>query len=82
MRHAKRIVGELTKEEVAMYLTPRSPTQGLNDGNLIEITKGAFKGEEARIITIDGEKNVVVELFNADIPMHLSLKPNMVRLAD
>ena len=82
MRHAKRIVGEMTKEEVAMYLTPRSPTQGLNDGNLIEITKGAFKGEEARIITIDGEKNVVVELFNADIPMHLSLKPNMVRLAD
>mgnify|MGYP003388420623 CR=1 FL=1 len=83
MRHAKRIVGEMTKEEVAKHLIPQSPTKGLGEGSLIEITKGVFMGEEARIITIDdGKKIVLVELFNADIPLRLKMKPNMIRLTD
>jgi transcription elongation factor Spt5 len=83
MRYAKRIVGEMTKEEVAKHLIPQSPTKGLNEGSLIEITKGVFMGEEARIITIDDEKRaVLVELFNADIPLRLKMKPNMIRRAN
>lgn len=82
MRYAKRIVGEMTKEEVVSCMgTKVKPNKGLEEGNLVEITKGAWAGETARITSIDGDV-IIAELFDAPVPMRLQLKSTMIRRAN
>lgn len=69
--------------EIEVYLTPLSTVEGFEEGSLIEITKGPFKGEKARVKHIDESKEeITVELIDAMMPIPVTLNGDSVRVIE
>jgi transcriptional antiterminator NusG len=69
--------------EIENYLTPLSTVEGFEEGSLIEITKGPFKGEKARVKHIDESKEeITVELIDAMMPIPVTLNGDSVRVIE
>ncbi len=69
--------------EIELYLTPLSTVEGFEEGSLIEITKGPFKGEKARVKHIDESKEeITVELIDAMMPIPVTLNGDSVRVIE
>ena len=69
--------------EIELYLTPLSTVEGFEEGSLIEITKGPFKGEKARVQQIDQSKEeITVELIEAMVPIPVTVKGDSVRVIE
>lgn len=72
---AKKVVGgahpgEVTIEEIENIIFPKKVITSLNKGDYVEVISGAFKGEKARVVKINKEKNeVTVELVEAAVPI-------------
>jgi transcriptional antiterminator NusG len=50
-------------------------------GDLVEISSGPFKGERARIVQVDKEKEeVTVEFFEATVPIPVTVKSESVKV--
>ena len=50
---------------------------------IVEIVVGAFKGEKARITAVaESKEEVSMELYEADIPMTLSMRGDHVRVIE
>ena len=69
--------------EIEVYLSPISTVEGFEEGSLIEITKGPFKGEKARVKHIDDSKEeITVELIDAMMPIPVTLNGDSVRVIE
>jgi transcriptional antiterminator NusG len=69
--------------EIEVYLKPLSTVEGFEEGSLIEITKGPFKGEKARVKHIDESKEeITVELIDAMMPIPVTLNGDSVRVIE
>ena len=69
--------------EIEVYLEARSVVKGFEEGSLIEITKGPFKGEKARVKSIDESKEeITVELIDAMMPIPVTLNGDSVRVIE
>lgn len=78
----KGVKGVLGILEDISYLNEKSKIEGLDIGNIVEITKGAFKGERAIIIMISETKEEVkLELYDTEIPLTITLTGSQVRNA-
>ncbi len=67
-------------EQIEGFLVPASPVLRIKEGDIVEIIAGPFKGEHARIKSIDERKeDVTVELVEAMIPIPVTLKGEQVR---
>lgn len=77
-------IGKVTEEEINRFLVPKKPTEGLEVGDIVEITGGPFKGEKARVGKIDGEKEeVVLELLETPYnPIPVKVKADYVRIVE
>ena len=75
--------GTIDFSEIDGYLTPHSTVKGFEEGSLIEITKGPFKGEKARVTHIDESKEeITVELIDAMMPIPVTLNGDSVRVIE
>jgi ribosomal protein L24p/L26e, archaeal len=64
MRNFKGVVnGSIEIGEISDQLTPKPAVEGLELGSFVELVKGPFKGEKARIMNIDHEKEEVTVQF-------------------
>ncbi len=64
MRNFKGVVsGSIEIGEISDQLTPKPAVTGLELGSFVELVKGPFKGEKARIMNIDHEKEEVTVQF-------------------
>lgn len=64
MRNFKGVVdGSIEIGEISEQLTPKPAVAGLELGSFVELVKGPFKGEKARIMNIDHEKEEVTVQF-------------------
>lgn len=62
--------GEISIEEIENIIFPKKVVASLNRGDFVEIISGAFKGEKARVVKVNKEKNeVTVELVEAAVPI-------------
>ncbi|MCX8195307.1 MAG: transcription elongation factor Spt5 [Candidatus Micrarchaeota archaeon] len=53
----------------------------INKGDLVELISGPFKGEKARVIKIDTNKDeVTVELSEVAVPIPVTIKANTIRV--
>lgn len=53
----------------------------LKGGDLIEVTAGPFKGEKAKVVRIDKDKeDVTVELVEVAVPIPVTIKLNTIKL--
>jgi transcriptional antiterminator NusG len=83
IRGCGRIIGTISEEEVKELLKPKNVFDKLQEGYLVEINHGAFRGERARIQSINENKETVtVELFDSVIPMPITLDPKHIRVID
>ena len=81
-KHARGLVkGETKVESVEHFLTPKPTTQGVTEGDIVELVSGPFKGEKARVQRIDEAKEeITVELFEAVVPIPVTVRGDHVRV--
>ncbi len=84
IKDAKGVVrGEMHMEEIKHYLTPTPTIHRISVGDIVELVEGPFKGEHAKVIQIDEAKNeITVELFEAMVPIPITVKAEAVRLLE
>lgn len=71
---------EVPIEELAPVLVPKPAVEGLDEGDLVEVIDGPFKGSRARIIRIDqSREKVTVELLEGGIAIPIELHGDFVR---
>ena len=74
---------ETTIEEISPYLVPVSAVVGIEEGDLVELVNGPFKGEKARVQKIDQAKEeITVELVEAMVPIPVTVKGDSVRVIE
>ncbi len=75
--------GTTSLEELKPHLTPPPAVSGIEEGNIVEVISGPFKGEKARVQRIDQSKEeVTVELFEAMVPIPITVRGDHVRVLE
>lgn len=75
------VKGEFALEDIEHYLAPKIAVSGMVEGDIVELIGGPFRGEKARIKQIDESKETVtVELFEATVPIPVTVKGEDVRV--
>jgi len=68
-------------KELESSIKPPSPSKNIVEGAIIEITTAPFKGEKARVLSMNEAKGeVTVELLDVMVPIPLTLKVSNVKL--
>ncbi|MDI6708746.1 MAG: transcription elongation factor Spt5 [Candidatus Thermoplasmatota archaeon] len=82
--HVRGLVkGETNVREIEHLFVPKPISAGVSEGDIVEIIAGPFKGEKARIQRIDETKEeVTIELFEAMVPIPVTIKGTHVRLVE
>jgi transcriptional antiterminator NusG len=77
------VKGEASMADIATYLAPKPVITGIVEGDIVELISGPFKGEKARVRNIDETKEeITVELFEALVPMPVTVRGDSVRLLE
>lgn len=84
MKNFKGVVnGEIKIDEISEQLTPKPAVAGLELGSFIELVKGPFKGEKARIMNIDHEKEeVTVQFIESAMLIPVKVRAEDIRVID
>ena len=82
--HARSIVpGESGIGEVEHFLSPKPDVEGIAEGDIVELIAGPFKGEKAQVQRIDeGKDQVTVELYEATVPIPVTVRGDQIRVLD
>ena len=68
---------------VKVWMRERSPLEGITIGSLVEIIKGAFKGEQAIVRNvIETQGLATLELLEGAIPMSIKMSGKEIRNID
>jgi transcription termination/antitermination protein NusG len=80
--HARSVIkGASSIAEVEHFLTPRPVVVGINEGAIVELISGPFKGEKARVRRVDiAKEEITVELFEAMVPIPITVRGDHVRV--
>jgi transcriptional antiterminator NusG len=80
--HARSVIkGSSSVEEVEHFLTPKPAVTGINEGAIVELISGPFKGEKARVKRVDvAKEEITVELFEAMVPIPITVRGDHVRV--
>ncbi len=77
------VEGDIKLEEIEHYLTPKPAVTGLELGAFVELIDGPFKGEKAKIISIDSNKEeVTVQLIESMVPIPVTVRAEAIRQLD
>ena len=80
--YVKGIIGKtITYEEVEGMIKPSVETISIQDGDIVEIIGSTLKGEKAKVIRIDKQKEeVVVSLLGAVVPLPVTVKIDNIKV--
>lgn len=80
--HIKGIVSkEVNLQEIERFLIPEKEVIKIEEGDIIEIISGPFKGEKAKVTRVDEAKQeIVIELLDAVIPIPVTVSMNVARI--
>lgn len=77
------VEGDIKLEEIEHYLKPKPAVTGLELGAFVELIDGPFKGEKAKIISIDSNKEeVTVQLIESMVPIPVTVRAEAIRMLD
>jgi len=75
--------GGMSLEEVGHYLTPKPTVTGIDEGTIVELISGPFKGEKAIVKRVDATKEeITVELYESVLPIPITVRGDNVRIID
>ena len=82
--HARGVIkGATSFEEVEHFLTPKKVVASIQEGSIVEIISGPFKGEKARVKRVDeAHEEITVELIDAVVPIPVTVRGDHVRVID
>jgi transcriptional antiterminator NusG len=67
--------------DIAEFLESKPIEVVINRGQLVEVISGPFKGEKAKVVRVDNEKDdVTVELIEVAVPIPVTIKLNTIRV--
>lgn len=80
--YIKGIIGKtINYEEVKGMIEPSISTVSIQEGDIVEIIGATLKGEKAKVIRIDKQKEeVVVSLLGAVVPLPVTVKIDNVKV--
>ncbi|MFH1443466.1 MAG: transcription elongation factor Spt5 [Candidatus Micrarchaeota archaeon] len=80
--HVKSILHRSMQIEDLKEMLESKPQEVLlEEGQMVEITSGPFKGEKAKVVKIQKEKEeVIVELVEVAVPIPVTIKKNTVKV--
>jgi transcriptional antiterminator NusG len=80
--YIKGIVGKtITYDEIKNMLEPTASTVTIKEGDIVEIIGSTLKGEKAKVLRIDKQKEeVVVSLLGAVVPLPVTIKLDNVKV--
>ncbi len=80
--HARGIVkGEIPFSEVEKFLAPKPVVAKVEQGDIVELISGPFRGEKARVVRVDQKKEkITVELFEATVPIPVTVDGESIRV--
>lgn len=77
------VKGDISIDEIAHYLIPKPAVTGLELGAFVELIDGPFKGEKAKIMSIDSTKEeVTVQLIESLVPIPVTVRAEAIRMLD
>jgi transcriptional antiterminator NusG len=81
MRHTRsRVQGLVDPNEVDHYLETKPVVEGLEEGVLVEVIAGPFKGMQAKVVRVDASKEeVTVEILEAAFTLPITVHADYVR---
>ncbi|ENN96346.1 transcription antitermination protein NusG [Methanocaldococcus villosus KIN24-T80] len=75
------VKGTINIEEIEQLLTPKKIIENIEKGDVVEIIAGPFKGERAKVIKVDKNKEeITLELENATVPIPITLPVESVKI--
>ncbi len=82
--HARAVVrGETSLAEVGHFLIPKPVVSGIEEGTIVELIAGPFKGEKAVVKRVDSAKEeITVELYESVVPIPITVRGDNVRVVD
>ena len=80
--YVKGIIGKtITYEEIKNMVEPSASSITIKDGDIVEIISSTLKGEKAKVLRIDKQKEeVVVSLLGAVIPLPVTIKIDNIKV--
>ena len=80
--YVKGIIGKtIGYEEIKNMIEPSITTISIKEGDIVEIIGSTLKGEKAKVIRIDKQKEVVVvSLLGAVVPLPVTIKLDNVKV--
>lgn len=80
--YVKGIVGKtISYEEIKNMLEPTASAITIKEGDIVEIISATLKGEKAKVLRIDKQKEeVVVSLLGAVVPLPVTIKIDNVKV--
>lgn len=82
--HARVVVkGETSLAEVGHFLIPKPVVSGIEEGTIVELIAGPFKGEKAVVKRVDSTKEeITVELYESVVPIPITVRGDNVRVVE
>jgi transcriptional antiterminator NusG len=75
------VAGAIDMKEIEHFFEVKTMTAGIERGDIVELTSGAFKGERARVIRVDESKEkITVEIIEAAVPIPVTVDAPSVRV--
>jgi len=69
--------------EVAHFLVPKPVVSGIEEGTIVELIAGPFKGEKAVVKRVDSAKEeITVELYESVVPIPITVRGDNVRVVE
>ena len=80
-RNARGVIDEeVDVDEIEKYLSEEQEEIKIEEGDVVEVISGPFKGEEAKIERVDdGNREVTIELIDAAVPIPTTVDIDTVR---
>jgi len=80
--YIKGIIGQtITYEEIKNMIEPSVTTISIKDGDIVEMIGQTFKGEKAKVLRLDKQKEeVVVSLLGAAVQFPVTVKMDNVKV--
>ena len=73
----------ISLDDIVGQLEPTSTVEGINEGDIVELISGPFKGEKARVEQIDKSKEeITVALIEAIVKIPVTVKGEAVRILE
>jgi transcriptional antiterminator NusG len=80
--HARGIIrDEVSIEEIKRFLQPKKVVIEINEGDIVEVIGGPFKGEKGKVKRFDEVKSeVTIELIEVTVPIPVTVNAGLVKV--